>query len=839
MVFFSILLACTSSEKVITTVNDIPEAIITSHQDGAEILENMPIVLMGTIFDSNDSYDQLAATWYAGTDVLCAETTPESDGSSSCAANIVLGVEMITLSARDPSNARYDAVINVSILETEPPSAAILSPLSGEMYYTDQLIAFEGMVSDLEDDPEDLSIRWVSSLDGELSSVNVVPNADGDIFGYGNLTEGEHILELIVEDSAGKLAVDNIILSVNGANSVPSCEITAPSTGSAGQEGALVTFFGSATDPDISSSALEVVWSSDKDGDLSSSNPNGAGTVSFAYDGLSLNTHVITMTATDEVGEECVADIIYTVGSPPSLVLSSPSNSLQVNEGDSVSFVAEVSDSEDSAADISLSWSSSIDGIFSTTQANSNGVAQFYTSDLSSGTHDITVTATDSGGLYVDQIVQITVNGIPSQASLVLNPDPAYSDDDLVAIASGSVDPEGSVVSYLYDWYSNGVSSGQISSALSASLTTKGETWMVRVTPSDGLSTGAFVEASIVIQNSAPEMQAVSLSPNPASTQDDLICSYSVVDVDGDSVSVSFQWTMAGNTLSSTTDTLTGPFQQGDTITCQVTPSDGTASGASMDSTISITNTAPIVNTVALSPSLVLTNDILTATLSATDADGDTLSYSWDWYVDSGSGAQLVLSNSGTSSVDSLDGVFYFEKMDSVYVSATASDGSVSHSLTSSMLVIANTPPSAFNVVITPIEPVAGVDDLLCIVQGSDVDGDLITFSYAWMVDGASSSYSTDSISTVDIANDEVWECIVTPNDGTVDGTSNSTSVTIGANIEGAVGSAICASAGSNSDSSGNQNLSCLSETGVAGEESTDSSSNTWQPGSIYVFSPE
>jgi hypothetical protein len=137
------------------------------------------------------------------------------------------------------------------------------------------------------------------------------------------------------------------------------------------------------------------------------------------------------------------------------------------------------------------------------------------------------------------------------------------------------------------------------------------------------------------------------------------------------------------------------------------------------------------------------------------------------------------------------------------------------------------------------MEPVAGVDDLLCIAQGNDVDGDLITFSYAWMVDGALSSYSTDTVSSANIANDEVWECIVTPNDGTVDGTSNSASVTVGADIEGAVGSAFCATAGSNSDSSGNQNVSCLSEVGVAGEEATDSSSNTWQPGSIYVFSPE
>jgi len=71
----------------------------------------------------------------------------------------------------------------------------------------------------------------------------------------------------------------------------------------------------------------------------------------------------------------------------------------------------------------------------------------------------------------------------------------------------------------------------------------------------------------------------------------------------------------------------------------------------------------------------VLTDDVLTATGSGTDADGDTLSYMWDWYVDSGTGFSLVQSNSGANA-DTLDGVFHFDRGDQVYVIMTITDGS-------------------------------------------------------------------------------------------------------------------------------------------------------------------
>jgi hypothetical protein len=256
-----------------------------------------------------------------------------------------------------------------------------------------------------------------------------------------------------------------------------------------------------------------------------------------------------------------------------------------------------------------------------------------------------------------------------------------------------------------------------------------------------------------------------------------------------------------------------------------------------MDATVTVNNTPPTITTLNLSPNTVYTNDVIQVSANGTDADGDPITYAWDWYVDTGTGFVLVQSNAGSNS-DTLDGVYHFDKGDQVYVILTISDGSSVVSQTSSTVSIQNTAPSAYNVLITPTDPVAGIDDLECIAQGSDADGDTVTFAYTWEVNGSSTNYSSTTIPATDIADADVWECIVTPNDGTINGATNSATVTIGADTPGATGGGMCSAAGLTTDAVGNQSVFCFSEVGVAGEQTTDTT-YTWQPGSMYVFSPE
>ena len=62
-----------------------------------------------------------------------------------------------------------------------------------------------------------------------------------------------------------------------------------------------MTFDAWVDDVDVPLEWLSIEWESDKDGPLGESNPNSDGTVSFPYADLSVNTHVVSLTVTDEV----------------------------------------------------------------------------------------------------------------------------------------------------------------------------------------------------------------------------------------------------------------------------------------------------------------------------------------------------------------------------------------------------------------------------------------------------------------------------------------------------------------------------------------------------------
>jgi hypothetical protein len=115
----------------------------------------------------------------------------------------------------------------------------------------------------------------------------------------------------------------------------------------------------------------------------------------------------------------------------------------------------------------------------------------------------------------------------------------------------------------------------------------------------------------------------------------------------------------------------------------------------------------------------------------------------------------------------------------------TISDGTETGTTVTTSITIENTAPEAPVISIIPIAPMAGEDDLLCNVDVAsyDVDGDSVTYSFDWDVDGVSyggtptTATMSSTIAGTDTTAGETWTCTVTPNDGDEDGSSSSTSV--------------------------------------------------------------
>ena len=350
----------------------------------------------------------MSVAWYVGETIVCDWEIVNPAGESYCDISFGQEDNNVIAEVRDSSGAGGRAEIDVVIVPTQAPEVEILTPTQNGNQYSNELILFSAQISDNEDLPADLTAVWTSSVDGDLP-VDTTPDSEGMISDYGYLTEGQHVIELSVTDSSGKMTKEQIILQVGSENSAPQCELLLPESGSSVVVGEGVLFEGQATDVNVSSDQLSVSFESDVDGVLGSGTINSAGEVLFNYSGLSNNDHIISMIVTDEVGSTCQDTMFLQVGTPPTVTIDQPFNGEVITLGDSLIFQATVQDNEDQPNDLMAVWTSSLDGELHNDQVSSQNNSQFFTNSLSAGTHAITLEVTDSTGLISDANIILTV----------------------------------------------------------------------------------------------------------------------------------------------------------------------------------------------------------------------------------------------------------------------------------------------------------------------------------------------------------------------------------------------------------------------------------------------
>lgn len=141
----------------------------------------------------------------------------------------------------------------------------------------------------------------------------------------------------------------------------------------------------------------------------------------------------------------------------------------------------------------------------------------------------------------------------------------------------------------------------------------------------------------MIRQNSPPTLSGAEITPNTASESTTLICTgFGASDDDGDSIEMTFVWTV-NEVQVGTSNMLTGSsFDKGDVVSCTITPNDGKDYGASVtSSSITIQNSLPTVFGLSFDPEPV-TNETTSVCLQYDiyDEDNDQLEILVSWSID-------------------------------------------------------------------------------------------------------------------------------------------------------------------------------------------------------------
>jgi len=238
-----------------------------------------------------------------------------------------------------------------------------------------------------------------------------------------------------------------------------------------------------------------------------------------------------------------------------------------------------------------------------------------------------------------------------------------------------------------------------------------------------------------VANNSAPTIDSVSFSPMPVHTDDLLQASVVAHDPEGDTLTLSYEWSRNGAVIpGATTAGLdlsgSGAGDRDDTIALRVTASDGQLS-TTANASIVVADSAPTVS-VALNETSPTTNALLTATATASDPDGDSLTYTFKWQVNGVTFETATGPNPADGFDLSLAG--NGDRGDTISVQVTASDGTLESSPASAAAVIANSAP-VVAVSLSDATP-RKKDVLVATATGDDADGDPLTFTYVWRLNG-------------------------------------------------------------------------------------------------------
>jgi hypothetical protein len=395
-----------------TPENSAPQVSIQSPVNGSSFTNDESIVLTATAADNEDGNLSQSIVWSSSVDGVLGT-------GASLSVTLSQGQHTITASVTDSGNLSSSSSVSINVNEATPvntaPQISLSSPSNGGNYDDQTAVLLSAIATDAEDGDLSQLISWSSDRDGNLGS-----GASLSVL----LSAGSHTLTAQVADSGGLSSQVSVTLEVTHVNQSPVITITSPADGASANDDETVSFTATANDQEDGDLAQNILWSSSIDGQL------GSGSHLIAT--LSQGTHQITARVTDSdnaTSEATISISVTHVNAAPSLTILSPTNGSQFGEGTTVTLSGSADDAEDGDLSSSIMWVSDLDGVL--------GTGASIDVQLTSGTHTITATVTDSEGSSEEQLVSLTINATSGVATVTWTPPTENTDNSPLTDLAG------------------------------------------------------------------------------------------------------------------------------------------------------------------------------------------------------------------------------------------------------------------------------------------------------------------------------------------------------------------------------------------------------------------
>lgn len=166
-------------------------------------------------------------------------------------------------------------------------------------------------------------------------------------------------------------------------------------------------------------------------------------------------------------------------------------------------------------------------------------------------------------------------------------------------------------------------------------------------------------------------------------------------------------------------------------------------------------NSAPEIDDVVIRPTEPVAGDRVTAIFEASDLDGDTLEFDFEWTV----GGHAVDNDSSELMLKDV------VKGSLVQVSVTARDAHASSDSWSAEVQVANQPPVIRGIVMEPLGEITAARDVTAAPRSFDADGDEVGYQYRWTINGSNASSDGATLSSKEFSRGDTIVLEVTAHD--------------------------------------------------------------------------